>query len=188
MHEPQEGAESLRLFVAAELPQAAVQAVQRWQVEALGGRTELRITRPPHLTLVFLGATPARALSAVVAELGELRFAPIPLEIGGPLALPSARDPRVIALAVRDGTGGLSRLHAEAAARLAGRGLYAPERRRWLPHVTVARCHTKRHPFSLQTVENVTVSSFSLVRMVLYSSRLERTGAVHSPLAVFSAS
>ena len=70
-------------------------------------------------------------------------------------------------------------------AGLASEGLYEPEKRPWLPHVTVARFRRPGHPFSLQ---NVNIGAFGVVRMVLYSSDLKPGGAVHSPLADFPAS
>jgi len=90
-----------------------------------------------------------------------------------------------VALELDDPAGGLSRLQEEVAAELASACLYEPEKRRWLPHVTVARFRRPGHPFSLQ---NVNIPAFGVVRMVLYSSHLERAGAVHAPIAVFPAS
>ena len=90
-----------------------------------------------------------------------------------------------MALELDDPAGRLRRLQAEVSARLAAEGLYEPEKRPWLPHVTVARFRRPGHPFSLQ---NVNIGGFGVVRMVLYSSHLERAGAVHTPVADFPAS
>src|SRR5665648_105329 len=67
----------------------------------------------------------------------------------------------------------------------AGAGLFEPRGRPWLPHLTVARFRRSCQPFPLQ---NVNIPQFCVVRVVLYSSLLERAGAVHTPLAVFPAS
>ena len=90
-----------------------------------------------------------------------------------------------VALELDDPSGELRRVQAEVSAGLAAEGLYEPEKRPWLPHVTVARFRHPGHPFSLQ---NVNIGSFGVVRMVLYSSHLERAGAVHTPVADFPAS
>ena len=102
-----------------------------------------------------------------------------------PLFLPAHGKRRVVALELDDPSGTLRRLQAEVSSGLAAEGLYEPEKRPWLPHVTVARFRRPGHPFSLQ---NVNIGGFGVVRMVLYSSHLERAGAVHTPVADFPAS
>ncbi len=91
----------------------------------------------------------------------------------------------MVALELDDPKRALRRLQGEVAEGLAAEGLYEPEKRPWLPHVTVARFRSSGHPFSLQ---NVNIPRFGVVRMVLYSSHLERAGAVHAPIADFPAS
>ena len=105
--------------------------------------------------------------------------------MNGPLFLPAHGRRRVIALELTDSDGALGRVQADVSAALAAEGLYTPEKRPWLPHVTVARFRHPGHPFPLQ---NVNIHEFGVVRMVLYSSHLERAGAVHTPLADFPAS
>ena len=61
-------------------------------------------------------------------------------------------------------------------------GVYAPEKRPWLAHLTVARFRRPGQPFSLQ---NVNIAPFGLPSVILYASVLERGGAVHTPLATF---
>ena len=102
-----------------------------------------------------------------------------------PLFLPAHGKRRVVALELEDPSGTLRTLQREVSAGLAAEGLYEPEKRPWLPHVTVARFRRPGHPFSLQ---NVNIRAFGVVRMVLYSSDLKRGGAVHTPLADFPAS
>jgi RNA 2',3'-cyclic 3'-phosphodiesterase len=175
----------LRLFVACDLPPDVERAVAAWQRRELSRHDDLRVMPALHLTLAFLGGVDAgrvpdleRVLGGVVWRRAECRFTE-------PLFLPAHGRRRVLALALDDPAGTLRRLQAEVSAGLAGEGLYEPEKRPWLPHVTVARFRRHGHPFSLQ---NVNVGPFGVVRMVLYSSHLERAGAVHTPLADFPAS
>ncbi len=117
--------------------------------------------------------------------LGAIDFEAARCHVKAPLFLPAHGRRRVVALELDDPAGVLRRLQAEVAAGLAAEGLYEPEKRPWLPHVTVARFRRPGHPFSLQ---NVNIGEFGVVRMVLYSSHLERAGAVHTPVADFPAS
>ncbi|MFA4965694.1 MAG: RNA 2',3'-cyclic phosphodiesterase [Thermoleophilia bacterium] len=177
--------EADRLFVACELPAAALAALAGWQARCLGAKPELRINHALHLTLAFLGDVPRARTAEVVAALETVRFAELPLAVAGVLFLPERGRRRVVALALDDRSGGLAQLQADVARALADSGLFTPHRRAWLPHVTLARFRRPGQPFPLQ---NVTIPEFCAVRMVLYSSLLERTGAVHTPVAVFPAS
>ena len=175
----------LRLFVACDLPDEVERAVRDWQRRELGGHEDVRLLPALHLTLAFLGSVDAarvphleRVLSGISWRRAECRF----ME---PLFLPAHGRRRVVALALADPSGTLRALQAEVSTGLAAAGLYEPEKRPWLPHVTVARFRRPGHPFSLQ---NVNIGAFGVVRMVLYSSHLERAGAVHTPLADFPAS
>jgi RNA 2',3'-cyclic 3'-phosphodiesterase len=175
----------MRLFIACDLPREVERAVRTWQHERLAPHEDLRVAPTLHLTLAFLGSVDAarvpdleRILRGVIWTGAECRFSE-------PLFLPAHGRRRVVALELEDSDGRLRDLQAEVSAGLAAEGLYEPEKRPWLPHVTVARFRRPGHPFSLQ---NVNVGGFGVVRMVLYSSHLERAGAVHTPVADFPAS
>jgi 2'-5' RNA ligase len=183
--EAQAKSHRLRLFVACDLPPEAERAVQTWQHTELSRRDDLRVVPTVHLTLAFLGGVDAERVPDLEAVLGGIRWRRADCRFKDPLFLPAHGRRRVVALELDDPSGTLRRLQAEVSARLAAAGLYEPEKRAWLPHVTVARFRRPGHPFSLQ---NVNIGPFGVVRMVLYSSHLERAGAVHTPLADFPAS
>jgi 2'-5' RNA ligase len=177
--------ERLRLFVACDLPPQAERAVVTWQRAELAHHDDLRVLPSIHLTLAFLGSVDAtrvpdleRVLAGIAWRRAECRFEE-------PLFLPAHGKRRVVALELQDPSGAVHRLQSDVSSRLAGEGLYEPEKRPWLPHVTVARFRRPGHPLSLQ---NVNIGTFGVVRMVLYSSDLEPGGAVHTPLADFPAS
>lgn len=176
--------EHWRLFVACPLPPDVERAVAAWQRDELEDHEGLRVSRNPHITLVFLGDVDRRRLPVITAALGEVRFSPITVAFSGPLFLPPRGPARVLALAVDDPSGALTALQGDIARRLAATGVYRPEKRPYLPHVTVARYRRPGERFSLQ---NVTIPEYCLDRVVLYSSLLERAGAVHTPIADFPA-
>ncbi len=174
-----------RLFVACDLPPEVLDELQHWQVIALKPHTDVRIVGSLHITLVFLGDVPARDVDKVVAALRPVTFAPFRVGLEEALFLPERGSKHVVALHLADPSGDLATLQARASEALRRAGLYKPSRRPWLGHVTVARFRRPGHPFPLQ---NVTISEFGVDRMVLYSSLLERAGAVHTPVTEFTAS
>jgi 2'-5' RNA ligase len=130
-----EADERIRLFCALRLPADVVDALAAWQAAEL---RDVRIVPRPnlHVTLAFLGHRPVAETEAVVAELRAAAAA------AGPLRFTVARyrETRVAGMLVCDDEGGAGALMAaDLHARLAALGVYRPEKRPWLPHVTVAR-------------------------------------------------
>ncbi len=179
------GRAALRLFVAGELPEEVRRAIAAWQETELAQRDELRPNRSLHLTLCFLGDVARDAVPGIVAALRAVPVAPLPLVPDELIFLPERGPRRIVALRLADPTGMLADLQSQVSAALAALGVYEPERRAYLPHLTVARFRRKGHPFSLH---NVNIPAFQMARIVLYSSLLERGGAVHTPLETFPAS
>ena len=134
-----EGDERLRLFCALLLRPAAVDGLVTWQAAALAsGRKELRIVPREnlHITLAFLGSTPAARVDDVVEALQEAC-----VDADRPVfAVRRYRETRSVAMIELTDEGGRGALIAE---RLFGSleelGLYRRDQRSWLPHVTVAR-------------------------------------------------
>ena len=132
------GHERLRLFAALPLPDAVRLRLVGWQRRCFAETGGVRLVRPDnlHVTLAFLGSTPATELPRVVdAVRSAAAGAPPPL-----LRVAGYRETRSVAMLVLDDedgrAGGLAR---EAQARLERLGLYRPEQRPWLAHVTVLR-------------------------------------------------
>lgn len=97
-----------------------------------------------HLTLRFLGATGADQLATVRAGLWAAdRGGAFRVRFGGMGAFPRPRSARVLWIGVTEGTEGLRALArvAEDAARAAG---FAPEGKRYTPHLTLSRIHPPR--------------------------------------------
>ena len=167
--------ERLRLFLGFTLPGPAREALAAWQ------RTELRDRIVPprnlHVTLAFLGSRPASDLAAVVRVLGAAAAAAEPALFH----VVRYRETRSVGmLELRDDTGSAGafagRLHDE----LARAGLYRPEARPWLPHVTVLRFRERPrlHP---RPLELEWVSSDAAA----FLSRLHPCGARYEVLESF---
>lgn len=131
----------LRLFLALELPEPTLDVLERWRDAYLeGGRTMER--EKLHVTLAFLGSRPASDLPAVVDALRQA------VAQAGRIVLEPAgwRETRSVGMVVlRDLAGEASDLAARLHERLAALGVYRPEARPWLPHVTVLRFRQRPH-------------------------------------------
>ena len=100
-----------------------------------------------HLTLCFLGNRPTREIEPLGDAVSACARAVGKLSLGAPLWLPPGR-PRVLAVEIRDETGGLRSLKGDVLGALAGvcEAELTPEHRRFRPHVTVARLRERSRP------------------------------------------
>lgn len=125
----------LRLFLALQVPDPTLDVLERWRDEQLaGGRALARDAL--HVTLAFLGSRPARELAAIVDVLREAAAGS-----GTPVLEPAAwRETRSVGMVVlRDHGSEAAALAGRVHEGLAGLGVYEPETRPWLPHVTMLR-------------------------------------------------
>jgi 2'-5' RNA ligase len=131
---------SARLFAALELPAPVRDALSVFGRAAAADDFALRAVRDDalHVTLAFLGH---RALDDIEPACEAVRSvaAPVPsLSLGDPLWL-APRRPHVLTVEVLDGDGALFALQERVVEALVEAVGYEPERRRFRPHVTVAR-------------------------------------------------
>jgi 2'-5' RNA ligase len=169
-----EGRDRLRLFCALKLPRTTVTRIAAWQAENL---SDGRVVVPEqlHITLAFLGARPAADVAAITAELRAAAHTAVrPV-----LRLRSYRETRSVGMLVLHDEGRRATAFAtDVHGRLARLGVYRPERRRWLPHVTVLRFRARPHlrP-ALPDLGEV-----SLSEAAVYHSVLRPTGAQYEVL------
>lgn len=180
-----------RLFIALELPAEIRAGIDRWGAEELGDPALRRLPEDSlHVTLVFLGDTPAERIRRIAAVLLRLGGTAPRLELTSqPVALPRGRRPGLFALEVRSER--VSEIEAELAAALAEANLHQPEERPFFPHVTVARVRRSRGR-SRKTLRvekppgrlpEALLRPFLAVRVALYLSSFEPGGVRYSPLA-----
>ena len=132
------GDERLRLFLGFRLPRDAVERLAAWRERELPLAGGVRLVAPDdlHVTLAFLGSRPAAELPGVVDVLARCagEAAPPRFEVE------RYRETRSVGMLVlRDPSGAADGLARRLHAELAGLGVYRPEARPWLPHVTVVR-------------------------------------------------
>jgi len=165
------GDERLRLFLGLPLPDEPRTRLADWaQTELVGAGVRVVPPENLHVTLVFLGGRPTGDVDGIV---GELRAAARGVQ--PPVLEPVRyRETRSVAMVVFDDEDGrATALAGDLSERLERLGVYRPEQRPWLPHVTVVRF--QRRP-GLQP-EAPALGPVSPSEAALYTSVLRRTGA-----------
>jgi 2'-5' RNA ligase len=88
----------------------------------------------------------------------------------------------VLAIELHDPTGALGRAQASLSDMLASGGWYEPEKRAYLPHVTVARA-ARELRLARRSLPPLPTLEFKGRHVTLFQSRLSRAGARYEPLA-----
>ena len=126
------------MFCALRLPPDTTEVLVAWQREAFGHVRGVRVLSGAHLhvTLAFLGHRPAAEVDAIVEALREAAAAAeAPF-----LSALRYRETRSVGMLALDDEGGRAQALAyDLHGRLEALGVYEPERREWLAHVTVLR-------------------------------------------------
>jgi 2'-5' RNA ligase len=139
-----------------------------------------------HLTLKFLGDTPAERVDDISRLMGETanRFSPFVIQLGRRGAFPSVQRPQVIWLGVEGGAE-LERLAEELDAGLSELG-FARETRLFRAHLTLGRVRSQQdaEALSRRLREEVPLSAtrWSVERIELFRSELRPQGSVYTSL------
>jgi 2'-5' RNA ligase len=187
----------MRLFIAVELPDP-VRLHLASLVETLRALPKLKQTasfaQPDtlHITLKFLGDIPDDRVPLLVASLRMLPIPDMPVNIDRFLVLPGQGPARVLAANVTRDLGPITFLFhlLESACQPLG---VSRERRDFKPHITLARFRRPTSNLTAQTLIRMIDPSllpappFTATGFTLFQSTLEPAGAVHAPVATFSA-
>jgi 2'-5' RNA ligase len=166
--------ERVRLFCALRLPDDVLDALVAWQHRCLE-RGRLVPRENLHLTTAFLGRRPASELEVVRAAVRAAAAEARPMR----LAVERYRETRSVGMLVCSDADGAAAAHAaDLQARLAAAGLYEPEPRPWLPHVTVLRFRERPR----LRPELPPVGTFVPSDAAAYLSRLRPGGAQYEVL------
>jgi 2'-5' RNA ligase len=179
-----------RLFVALDLPAEVRAGINAWAAEALADPALRRVSLESlHITLAFLGYRPEKEIERI-AEVVRESVGPAPLvELCDPVPRPPRGRARLFALPAL--APGAELLQAGLQERLVEGRFYEAEKRRFWPHVTVARVRPEgrgsRRPAVVSAPPGELPASlkeaFLGVRMTLYRSELQPSGARYVPLA-----
>ncbi len=170
----------MRLFVAVELPEAV-----RDRLAALGGGVpgaRWIEAENMHLTLRFVGEVAGPALDDLAAALDGISGTPFELSLAGLGQYGDKRRPRVIWAGLAPSAPLLAlQARIESAVVRAG---FAPEARKFRPHVTLARLKgapPDRVATFLAEHGLFAEPPFPIQGFTLFASHLARTGASYAP-------
>ncbi|HEY7809321.1 MAG TPA: RNA 2',3'-cyclic phosphodiesterase [Allosphingosinicella sp.] len=173
-----------RLFVAIRPPEP----IRAQLLDLMEGISEARWQDEDqlHLTLRFIGEVDARMAEDIDAALTSVRHPPFELALGGLGAFDRRGHPTALWAGVAPHEP-LKALHKKVDHALQQAGL-APERRAYLPHITLARFG--RGGGSLQPLlaraGTIASAPFPVREFRLYESRLTPAGAIYTPVAHYS--
>jgi 2'-5' RNA ligase len=179
----------LRLFVAVELP-SEVRAHLSATMQALSSLAAVRWVRPEgvHLTLKFLGNTPASLVPELGRGLGDVAKAQAPLRLAsGQAGTFGGRNARVVWVGVDGELEQLAALARDVDEFVASRG-FPRESREFRPHLTLGRLREDATPTQRQAARAAAGSlqldaiEFEARELVLYRSELRSGGAVYTAL------
>jgi 2'-5' RNA ligase len=184
----------LRAFVAVELDDAcrcALQAAIEKLRPVAGG---IRWVKPGslHLTLKFIGDLAEADLPRAVECLQQVAASacPFTMSASGLSGFPPRGIPRVVHVGLQEPTGVLGALQQAVERGLAEALGIAPEKRRFVPHITLGRTKDRRRCPRMDEIEEALESQdFGEVRVdsfVLMRSDLRPDGAVYTVLHRFA--
>lgn len=188
---------TLRLFIAVELPQEVVRHLTDITATLQG----LRIPgvrwvslQGVHLTLKFLGDTPADQVSSITAAMSMAAdgVPPFTVHVHGFGAFPGMRAPRVVWTAIQGDLNPLAGLQHQLRETLEKLG-FARDERPFSPHLTIGRV---RGRLAAQDIERLAQAAEDIQRLdpvplpvqsiSLMESRLTRNGAVYHRKSLIS--
>jgi 2'-5' RNA ligase len=187
--------DSLRLFIAIELPTdvcEALAALQK-QLQSVDRTRAIRWSAISsiHLTLKFLGDTPSERVATIEAAMRQASAGhrPFDLNMGGAGCFPDMRRPRVVWAGVG---GDLDSLHTlrDAVERTVSPLGYPTEARPFSPHLTLGRARQEASREALaaigkqvEAVKQGSLASWRVAGISLMRSELKPSGAVYTPVA-----
>jgi 2'-5' RNA ligase len=185
--------EPMRCFVAIELPDQVKAGLRDIQAKLKsGGQAQVKWVDPYsiHLTLKFLGGVDGARIGPITAAMKEASqgIPPFSLKVEGLGAFPNLRQLQVVWVGVGGEVDKLANLQQRLEKNLAQLG-FAPEKRRFTPHLTLARVRDRASLIEREGLGQLIAStefeahSFPVEAVSLMRSQLTREGAIYSRLS-----
>jgi 2'-5' RNA ligase len=178
----------LRLFVALDLPARVRVGIGAWGERELADPALRRSKEESlHVTFAFLSWREPEQVEFVAEVLRASGEAAAPLmELQDPVQRPRRGRAQIFVLPVL--SAGTEQIQAEVSERLVEAELFEPEKRPFWPHVTVARVRSRgKRPEPVERppggLPEALAEPFYGVRLTLYRSQLQPSGARYTPLA-----
>ncbi|MFN6964004.1 MAG: RNA 2',3'-cyclic phosphodiesterase [Pyrinomonadaceae bacterium] len=183
-----------RIFIAVDISEEARRLAAAHSERLRNEFSDLRVgwerAEKLHLTLRFIGNLEDERISSLTDRLRATAAAArsFELSITGTGVFPNVRRPRVLWLGVAGDVEGMNKLAAAIENDCEAIGLDR-ESREFKPHLTIARLRETERSGRL-AVSHLQMpfesAAFKVGEIVLYESKLQRTGSVYSVLDRFS--
>jgi len=180
---------ALRCFVAIDLDNPALlDTLEGIQASMIRTGADLKCVERDniHVTLKFLGDVREELIGELIRRVSEISFKPFNVELKGVGVFPSLRRPRVVWAGISEGKEELKEVFQILESELTGIG-FKPEKRRFSPHITIARIRSGRNRDHLVKVlldrENEKLGDFNVESIRLKKSVLTPKGPIYSTLA-----
>jgi 2'-5' RNA ligase len=186
--------EEVRCFIAIELPDGVKRGLRELQAQLkAGSQAPVKWVDPNniHLTLKFLGNVAAGRIDEIGQAMTESvrGTSPFSLEVKELGVFPNSRRVQIVWVGVSGELEKLSRLQQRIESGLEKLG-FAPENRRFTPHLTLARLRDRATPQEREKLgqliaetEFEAAQSFTVNSVKLIKSQLTREGPIYSQLS-----
>lgn len=179
----------MRLFIAIEIPGSIKQQIAQIQdqLKKAGADASWTRTEGIHLTLKFLGEVPDMRVPEILSSLqaAATGTASFQLSVAGAGAFPNLKAPRVLWVGFGGDLEKLTLLQVSVEKEMETIG-FAPEARKFSPHLTLARIKFPKPRFSWQNavvpIGSSSLGEFTVNAVSLMKSELDRTGAVYTEM------
>ena len=186
--------EQVRSFIAIELPDRVKRGLRELQAQLkAGSQAPIKWVDPAniHLTLKFLGNVAADRLDEITTAMTQaVQGTPsFSLEIKELGVFPNPRRVQIVWVGLSGEVEKLARLQQRIESELEKLG-FAPENRRFTPHLTLARLRDRATPEERQKLGQLiaetefdAVPSFTADSVKLMKSQLTREGPIYSQIS-----
>jgi 2'-5' RNA ligase len=173
----------VRAFFGLPVPEPQRSALAAYLEACAAAAPEFRWTQESnlHLTIRFIGSVDGELVLQIAARLAAVAPAGFDLELGDIGTFKRSRLARVVWLGLRSGSAAAVQLAARVEAECQASGLEG-ESRPFQPHLTLARARERDGSPLPALPAPPSLARWRARELVLYSSRLTRTGAVHEPM------
>jgi len=183
---------SIRCFIAVELEEGIQKNIAKLQSrlqKKLLGDSKIRWVKPEriHLTLKFLGDVDDIALPEICSAVSRAAAMnqPFDFEIGNCGCFGSGDSARILWVGVTQGQEDLETLHQAVDANLADIG-FPPERRKFNPHLTLARIRNTASGRNARKIINqlepTVLGGQNASEITVFQSELTPAGPIYTPL------
>jgi 2'-5' RNA ligase len=175
--------EVIRAFFGLPVPEAQRAAMATFLTASATAAPQFRWTPAAnlHLTIRFVGRVDRALVEAVADRLAARSLGAFDLELGDLGTFGRGRHARVVWQGLRAGAVPLKALAAQVDAECVAAGMVGEERP-FQPHLTLARARARDGAELPPLRDPPQLSPWRAGELVLFASRLSRTGAVYEPL------